>query len=437
VQTLRVENGTDGIAQIVIDLPGRPMNVITPELQADLAAALDRVLQDGAVRGVILGSGKPGSFIAGADINQMLAMFDRGVDARQGAQLSRGLSDLLRRLEKGGKPVACAINGVALGGGFEVALACHYRVLADDAGVGLPEVGLGLLPGAGGTQRLPRLIGIEKAEPLLLTGRTVKAAEALKLGIVDAVAPAAEVVERARAWLLASPKTTQPWDEKGFKVPGGAGPGAAHAERSFTAGTALAAQSTQRNYPAPLAILSCLYEGTQVSIDTGLRIESKYFGQLLAGPVARNMMRTLFVNKNAADKLAARPLGIAKSKVARLGVLGAGMMGAGIAYVAAKAGIEVVLLDSIRSMRCSGVSGRPATTPTSRAAIWWSRRCSNRAASRRKSPAAPARCCAPARSSPATRRRCRSASWQRRIRGRRISSACTSSRRWTRCRWWK
>ena len=346
MDTLQLTVDADGVALISINLPGRPMNVLTPEFQADLAAAVEQVAADPGIKGAIVTSGKPGAFIAGADIKDMVQAFERGVTTKQGAELSQALSRPFRRMETCGKPIACAINGLALGGGFELALACHYRVLADDASVGLPEVGLGLLPGAGGTQRLPRLIGIEKAAPLVLTGRSVNAAEALKLGLVHAVGPSSALGSMARAWLLGSPKAIQPWDEKGYTVPGGAGPLAPHAQRSFVAGTALTAQNTQRNYPAALRILQCLYEGTQLPIDTGLRLESKLFGQLLSGTTARNMMRTLFVNKGAADKLALRPDGVPKAKVARLGVLGAGMMGAGIAHVSAAAGMEVVLLDS-------------------------------------------------------------------------------------------
>lgn len=346
MQTLKIQVDPEGIALVVIDLPGRPMNVLTPEFQAELASTIETIAEDPAIRGAILTSRKAGSFIAGADLKEMLTKFDQGVTAAEGAAMSMALNRLLRRLETCGKPVAAAMNGLALGGGFEVALACHYRVLAQDANVGLPEVGLGLLPGGGGTQRVPRLIGIEKAGPILLAGRPVKAAEALKLGLIHAVAPANEVVAMARKWLLESPRAVQPWDEKGYRIPGGAGPSAPHAARSFMAGTAVTAQNTQRNYPAALAILSCLYEGPQLAIDAGLRVESKYFGQLMADPVARNMVRTLFINKGAADKLARRPEGIEKSKVRKLGVLGAGMMGAGIAHVSAAVGIDVVLLDT-------------------------------------------------------------------------------------------
>jgi 3-hydroxyacyl-CoA dehydrogenase/enoyl-CoA hydratase/3-hydroxybutyryl-CoA epimerase len=354
MKTMTVALDAGGIALVSIDVPGRPMNVLTPDFNTDLAELIQMVSDDGAIKGVILTSGKPGAFIAGADIKGMVKSFDAGVSAVEGAAMSQALSRLLRRLETCGKPVACAINGVALGGGFEVALACHYRVLAQDASVGLPEVGLGLLPGGGGTQRLPRLIGIEKAGPILLGGQPLKAAEALQLGLVHAVAPAGELLAAARNWLLGAPDAVQPWDKKGYSVPGGAGPAASHALRSFTMGTAITAQNTQRNLPAPLAILSCLYEGTMLPMDTALKVESKYFGQLLAGPVARNMMRTLFINKNAADKLARRPDGVPQSKVKTLGILGAGLMGAGIAQVSAAAGIAVVLLDSSTELALKG-----------------------------------------------------------------------------------
>ena len=346
--TLTLEVGPDGIAIVTIDVPERPMNVLTPELQADLTAAVDRIATSPEVRGAIITSGKRNGFVAGADLKELVTAYDRGVSAAQGAQWSQALSRIYRRLETCGKPVAAALNGLALGGGLELALACHYRVLADDpqAVVGFPEVTVGLLPGAGGTQRLPRLIGVEKSLPLLAQGTSIKPAEAKELGIVHELAPADRVVEAARSWLTSSPEPVQPWDRKGFRVPGGTGILSPGANRAFTAGAALAAKATQHNYPAPISILSCVFEGTQVPIETGLAIESKYFGSLLAGPVARNMMRTLFVNKGLADKLARRPADVPKSQVSKLGIVGAGMMGSGIAHVAARAGIEVVLLDT-------------------------------------------------------------------------------------------
>jgi 3-hydroxyacyl-CoA dehydrogenase/enoyl-CoA hydratase/3-hydroxybutyryl-CoA epimerase len=336
----------DGIALLTIDLPGKSMNVLTPELMADLESRVAEAAVDDAVRGVVLTSGKK-AFIAGADIKDMVTAYDRGVTAEEAAGFSRELNRVLRGIETCGKPVAVAINGLALGGGLEVCLACHYRVLASDTGavLGFPEVNIGLLPGAGGTQRAPRLVGFRNAATMILQCKNQRPQQALEIGLVHELAPAAEIVERARRWVLEKGDPEQPWDKKGFKFPGG---GLAHPStaQTFMGGNALLAKTTKHNYPAPIAAQSAMYEGAATTFDAGLGIESQYFGTLLAGPVARNMMRTLFVNKGKADKLARRPEDIEKSQVKKLGILGAGMMGAGIAHVSARAGMEVVLLDT-------------------------------------------------------------------------------------------
>ncbi|MGJ7541688.1 3-hydroxyacyl-CoA dehydrogenase NAD-binding domain-containing protein [Variovorax sp. LT1R16] len=348
---LRFEVDADGIALITLDVADRPMNVFTPAFSADLRAAVAELTQRADVRGAVITSGKRNGFLAGADLKDFVGFHARGTTAVEAAELIAESAQPLRALERCGKPVAVAVNGLALGGGFELCLACHHRVLVDDprAVVGLPEVTVGLLPGGGGTQRLPRLIGIERALPLLLTGRHVAPAEALALGLVDAVVPAGELIATARRWVLAQSEAQQPWDMKGYRVPGGTGALAPHANGSFGATVARIRRETQDNYPAPLAILSAVYEGTQLPIELGLRIEAQYFGPLLAGPVARNLMRTLFVNRGAAQKLARRPAGVPRQPVQRLGVLGAGMMGAGIAQVAAAAGIAVVLVDATQA----------------------------------------------------------------------------------------
>ncbi len=336
----------DGIALLTIDLPGMPMNVLTPELMEDLSVLTQRAAADEAVKGIVITSGKK-AFIAGADIKDMVTAYDRGVSPKEAAEFSYGLNKTLRGMETCGKPVAAAINGLALGGGLEVCLACHYRVLANDTGavLGFPEVNIGLLPGAGGTQRTPRLVGFRNAATMVLQCRNQRPEQALEMGLVHELAPVAEVVERARRWVLEKGEFEQPWDKKGFKVPGG---GMMHpgTVQTFMVGNALLSKNTKHNYPAPIAAQSAIFEGCTTSFDAGLKIESQYFGSLLAGPVARNMMRSLFVNKGKADKLARRPEGIEKSKVRKLGILGAGMMGAGIAYVSAKVGIEVILLDT-------------------------------------------------------------------------------------------
>ncbi len=338
----------DGIAVLTIDVEGRPQNVVTPGFVEDLSAAVDRLAADDSLIGAVLTSGKASGFMAGADLHELMGALDKGVTPVEGAEWFARANAVMRQLETCGKPVVAAINGLALGGGLEFALACHRRVLLDRAGlvVGLPEVTLGLLPGGGGTQRLPRLIGIPKALPLLLEGTTLSPAQALELGVVDELADGEDdLIEAAKRWLRGRPPAIAPWDVKGFRIPGGAGPLAAHAGRSFMAGTSRL-KATRANYPAPRAILSAVYEGTLVPFDTAMKIESAYFGQLLAGRVAGrvagNLVRS-FLRKQSARK---RAVGSGASlEVRKLGVLGAGMMGAGIANVAAGAGIAVVLVD--------------------------------------------------------------------------------------------
>jgi 3-hydroxyacyl-CoA dehydrogenase/enoyl-CoA hydratase/3-hydroxybutyryl-CoA epimerase len=351
--TLAVD--ADGIALITMDSPGRSMNVLSPEVEQELSVLVERVVADGAVRGAIITSGKP-SFLAGYDLTEFLRNFGPQLSAVQVYEDFRGLGRLLRRIETCGKPFVAAINGLALGGGFELCLACHYRVIADDprAFVGLPEVKVGLLPGGGGTQRMPRLAGIAQSLPYLLEGGNIAAAEARKLGLVHEVVPAAELLAAAKRWLLGTPVAVQPWDQKGYRVPGGVGFQSVGATQTLMGATALVAKKTLHNYPAPAAILSCVFEGTLLPLEKGLEVESKYFAQLVTGPVARNLIRTMFVNKGNADKLSVRPADVPKSKVTKLGVLGAGMMGAGVAYVSAMAGMEVVLIDSTQELADRG-----------------------------------------------------------------------------------
>lgn len=354
-QTLSLTVGADGIALVTIDVQGRPMNVLTPEFGAELREAISRITTDGAIKGAIVTSAKA-DFMAGADLKWILGSVSAIHTPADAWGFAWPLNELFRKLETCGKPCVAAINGTALGGGLELALACHHRVAADNPAtrIGLPEVLVGLLPGAGGTQRLPRMIGVRDALQLIVEGTHLGVAEAAARRIVDRVVPAEQLIDAAREYILNGGKASNPWDEKSFKVPGGAGgmhPGAA---QTFMGGTALVSKRTLQNYPAPKAILSAVYEGTQVPIDTGLKIESRYLATLLLNPVARNMIRTLFVNKGAAEKGAGRPAGVPKSEVKTLAMLGAGMMGAGIAYISARAGITVKLLDAALDKAAQG-----------------------------------------------------------------------------------
>jgi 3-hydroxyacyl-CoA dehydrogenase/enoyl-CoA hydratase/3-hydroxybutyryl-CoA epimerase len=355
-QNIRIDVDADGIALVTLDVQDRPMNVFTPQFTEELGLLADLLASRADVVGAVLTSGKSNGFFAGADLKDLVGVHARGLSAAEAGALVKPAGDALRRLERCCKPVAAAINGAALGGGFELCLACHHRVLADDSAavVGLPEVTVGLLPAGGGTQRLPRLIGIAQALPLLLSGRRMAGAEALSLGLVDAVVPAAELIAVARRWVLANAGFQQPWDRKGFSVPGGAGAMAPHAVESFGIGMARVRRDTQDNYPAPPAILRSVYEGTQLPFERSLQVEAAYFGELLAGPVARNLIRTQFIHRGAARKLARRPTHVPPQPVRRLGVVGAGMMGGGIAQVAAASGIDVVLLDATHETAAEG-----------------------------------------------------------------------------------
>ncbi len=343
--TLTLDVGADGIALITLDDPSMPMNVLSSEFIHELTAAIEKVAGDAVIKGAIITSAKA-AFMAGADLKYILSEMERGITAQEARDFSQKPQAMHRRLETCGKPFVAALNGLALGGGYELALACHYRVIVDDpkAVLGLPEVSVGLLPGAGGTQRLPRMIGIEKSLPILLEGKTVGPAEALQLGLVDAVVPANALIDAARAWILTAPDAVRAWDRKGYRSSSGLLD--RNVANIMSSRPAMIAAQTQRNYPAPITILEAIFEGMQMPIDKALELESKYFGRLMSGPVARNLIRTTFVNKGKAAKLVQRPQQVAKLQVKTLGVLGAGMMGSGIAYVSAVAGIEVILLDS-------------------------------------------------------------------------------------------
>lgn len=356
-ETIRYDVDGDGIALLTIDLPNTGMNVFNAQLIEDLDTCIDKALADDAVKGVVITSGKP-AFLAGADLNMLGSRAGADQTPEAAFESAFGLNKLLRKIEtgdkdrkilakQGTKPVAAAVNGLALGGGFELVLACHHRIIADDRSMqlGFPEVQVGLLPGAGGTQRLPRLIGIQAAAQAIMTGKPFNAQTALGLGIVQEVAPAGEVVAKAKEWVKKTSSAIAPWDKKGFKYPGGAGAMNPSSVQTFVGANAMAQKQTQHNYPAVQAILSCMFEGGVVDFDTAIRIESKYFMKLLADPVAGNMIRSLFINKQAVEKGSLRPEGFERKKVKRLGMLGAGLMGAGVAYVSAKAGMEVVLLD--------------------------------------------------------------------------------------------
>ncbi|MCF8151339.1 MAG: enoyl-CoA hydratase/isomerase family protein [Burkholderiaceae bacterium] len=344
----------DGIATVEFDYPNKSQNILNAGSMGAYAEAMQKALADPAVKGIVLTSAKK-DFIAGGDLAELGAATDA---AAFHAAIS-GWHKLMRGIELGGKPVAAAFNGSALGGGLELALGCHYRVAADNpkARFGFPEVTLGLLPGAGGTQRTPRLIGMQAAAPLLMEGKRIKAAEALKVGLIHAVVKVGDERTAARQWVLdavaSGAKPLQPWDTKGFRIPGG-GPNTPNGMQMLMAANAMLREKTYDNYPAPKHILSCVYEGLATNIDTGLAIEARYFTHLVMSPVSKNMIRSLFFGMQDANKLGSRPKHVAVQKYSKIGMLGAGMMGAGIAMCTAQAGIAVVLLDTTQEAADKG-----------------------------------------------------------------------------------
>ncbi|PKG36167.1 MULTISPECIES: 3-hydroxyacyl-CoA dehydrogenase NAD-binding domain-containing protein [Psychrobacter] len=333
----------DGIVMVTIDQSDRKMNVIGDGFTDAFAAMTDSFINDESAKGLILTSAKD-SFVVGADIDQL----SRIETAEQAFDLVEDLKGSLRKLETSGKPVVAAMTGTALGGGLELALACHYRIAIDSpkTKLGLPEVKLGLLPGGGGTQRLPRLVGIQKALELMTQGIELRPKAALDIGLIDATASDNDdMLAQAKAWIEANPKAQQPWDKKGFKIPGG---NSMHPKvvQVFSIAPAMANQKSHGNYPAITHIMSCVFEGCIVDIDTGLELESRFFAACVLSPESRNMIGTLWTQLNSIKKGQSRPAGFERYKTKKVGILGAGMMGAGIAYVSAKAGLDVVLLDT-------------------------------------------------------------------------------------------
>ena len=341
---LKIETAADGFATLILDNANDSMNVVNDAFITDMEAATQTIAEDASIKGVILTSAKK-AFMAGADLKQLVDSYGK-LSRREAFAFSQRATRMHRAIELSGKPWVALINGLALGGGFELALACHRRILIDapKALVGLPEVNVGLLPGSGGTVRLGIVAGVATALDLLLSGRSVGPAEALELKIVDEVAVEKQAMSRARAWLATRPDSVKPWDKKGWMPPQKKGMTVPEDSAAYSVAAASIAKKGY-NTPAPLAILSCVFEGLQLPFDKALAVEGKYFAKLLTDPVARNIIRTSFISKQAAEKGARRPSGVPKSEVKKVGVLGAGMMGAGIAYVSANADIEVVLVD--------------------------------------------------------------------------------------------
>ena len=335
----------DGIATITFDEPGSPVNTMCRDWQQDLTEVTAQVVKDKeAIKGIILASNKS-TFFAGADLKgtMRLAPEDAPAVFREIEQTKKNF----RTLETLGKPVVSCLNGTALGGGWELALVGHHRVAVDDREIqfGLPEITLGLIPGATGITKMTRLLGLMGAQPYVLESKLFNPREALELGLVHELVPdAAQLRDKALAWIVAHPSALHPWDDKAYKMPGGL-PSSPKIAGALAVAPAMLKKTTRGLYPAPEYALAAMVEGALVDYDTATRIESRYLAKLIVSPVAKNMINTFFFNLNAIKSGQSRPKGIPRYQPVRVGVLGAGMMGAGIAYVQASRGIATVLKD--------------------------------------------------------------------------------------------
>jgi 3-hydroxyacyl-CoA dehydrogenase/enoyl-CoA hydratase/3-hydroxybutyryl-CoA epimerase len=354
-QNFTFDVDADGIALVTWNMPGRSMNVIDAKVMEELAAIVERVADEAGIKGAVLTSGKD-AFCAGADLTMLEAQSRTFTDLlkSQGEEAAnkrlfeegRKLSVIARRIETSGKPWVAALNGTAMGGGFELALACHHRIASenDKTRLGLPEIKVGLFPGGGGTQRIARMMPPADALQFLLKGDQLRLNRAKAMKLVDEIVPAGELTQKARDWIKAGGTAKAPWDVDGFKLPGG--PVYSKAGMMvFPPANALYRRETYDNYPAARAILQVVYEGLQLPMDQALRVESRYFAKILRSPEAAAMIRSLFVSMQELNKGARRPAEVPAKPIKKIGVLGAGFMGAGIAYVSAQAGIDVVLID--------------------------------------------------------------------------------------------
>ncbi len=344
MNTIRYEL-QDGIATLTFDEPGSPVNTMCAQWQQDLTEVTARVVAEQAqIRGIVLASAKS-TFFAGADLKATMRL--RQADASTVYAGIEQTKKNFRTLETLGLPVVTCLNGAALGGGWELALVGHHRIAIDNPKIqlGLPEVTLGLIPGATGITKMTRLLGLMGAQPYVLEGKLFNPRQALDLGLVHELVPdAAALRAAALAWIATHPKAQQPWDAKDYKMPGGT-PSNPKIAGMLSVAPAVLKQKTRGLYPAPEAALAAMVEGAQVDYDTALRIESRYLAEIIVSPVARNMINTFFFNLNAIKSGSSRPAGVAKYKPQKVGILGAGMMGSGIAYAQASRGIATVLKD--------------------------------------------------------------------------------------------
>src|SRR5690242_11391062 len=318
------------IAVITINNP--PVNALSPGIPEGISEALEKIGKDPAIRAALLiGGGR--TFIAGADIKE----FAKTTSAKNTP--GPGLLPLLLQIEDSRKPIVMAIHGTALGGGLELAMAGHYRVAAPEAQVGQPEVKLGIIPGAGGTQRLPRLAGVKKAVEMCAAGNPIKAEEALRFGIIDRIIEGDLVtgaIHFAREIAGKPPLRTRERTEK---------LGAAEQNAAIFAAAREVARKKQRGMIAPLAAVDAVQAATKLSFEQGCEVEQKLFSQCLHSDQSKALIHVFFGEREVA-KIPDVPKETPVIPVSSAAVVGAGTMGGGIAMVFANAGTPVLLKET-------------------------------------------------------------------------------------------
>ncbi|WIW45739.1 3-hydroxyacyl-CoA dehydrogenase NAD-binding domain-containing protein [Bradyrhizobium sp. 62B] len=316
----------DEVGIVTVNSP--PVNALSAAVRGGILECVKAAIADPAIKGILLTcAGR--TFIAGADITEF------GKPPKPPA-----LNDVLSEIENSPKPVVAAIHGTALGGGLEVALACHFRVAVKEAKLGLPEVKLGLLPGAGGTQRLPRAVGPELAVKMIVGGDPIGAAEALKNGLIEEIVegPASGGEAFVRK-LLAEKRPLRRLRDDDSKI------AAAKADRSIFTNAVAAMTKKSRGLEAPFAAADAVGYAIDLPFDEGLKKEREGFLKLVASDQSKAQRYAFFAEREAA-KIAGVPEGTKSRPVNRVAILGAGTMGGGIAMSFANAGIPVTLIET-------------------------------------------------------------------------------------------
>ena len=331
-KTLQIEI-TDGVAVFTIDNP--PVNQLSQHLVEELAEAFSAAHGDQEIKAIVLtGTGK--NFLAGADINRI-----KDVKTRDEIlpKLKKN-NQFLNSIENGPKPVVAAINGNCLGGGLEIAMVCHYRVAAREVNLGQPEVQLGLIPGAGGTQRLPRLVGLRYGLEMITIGKPIRAETAQARGLVDEVAEPDQLLNQAvkaairfiSGQINIKLRTTRNRHDRL--------PSAAEKKGMIEVAKAMTAAQA-KGYIAPFKAIEAFEKGLGYDIDADIEAESELFADCVISDVAKNLI-DIFLNTRAAGKLS-RIEGIEPAKIKKVGLLGGGVMGTGIVNVLLKGGFDIVL----------------------------------------------------------------------------------------------